>query len=57
VSQLRQEYDDLVVRRVQGHREKARASLEELETLTRLEMLPPGGDASEPGAGTSEPLS
>ncbi len=57
VSQLRQEYDGLVVRGVQGHREKARASLEELETLTRLEMLPPGGDASEPGAGTSEPLS
>lgn len=45
VSDLRQEYDRLVTHRVKGHREQARASLEELETLTRLEMLPPGEDA------------
>lgn len=45
VAQLREEYDGLVAHQVRGHREGARAALEELETLTRLEMLPSGEDA------------
>ncbi len=39
VGQLRKEYDDLVARNVRGDREAARAGLEELETLARLESV------------------
>jgi hypothetical protein len=37
VSQLKEEYDDLVARHVKGDRETARISLEELETLASFE--------------------
>ncbi len=57
VSQLREEYDSLVARRVSGNREKALTSLKELEILSRLELLPARGDTGEPGEGAGEQLS
>jgi hypothetical protein len=39
VYQLKEEYDDLRARKVKGHREAARAALEELETLASYQSL------------------
>ena len=39
VSQLKEEYDSLLARNVRGHREAARAELDELETLASYQSL------------------
>jgi hypothetical protein len=39
VSQLKEEYDNLLARNVKGHREAARAELDELETLASYQSL------------------